>query len=176
MNALPISTETLSWERSWYAVQTRYRFEKKVAEQLRSKRVEIFAPLRKEVHHWSDRRKVIPVPLFSGYVFARLQPSLASRLAVLRTEGVIAFVNFQGAPTTVPEKQINDLQRLLAQDVPCSLHGFLKIGQKVRVRGGCLDGLEGILAQNGPKTMVISIDCIQRSVAIEIEGYELDLI
>ncbi|HUJ95571.1 MAG TPA: UpxY family transcription antiterminator [Terriglobales bacterium] len=175
MIALPIQTEPLSWEPSWFAVQTRYRFEKKVAEQLHSKGVEIFAPVRREVHHWSDRRKVIPVPLFSGYIFVRLQASLASRLAVLRTEGVIAFVNFQGTPTAIPGKQIEHLQRLLAQDVPCSLHAFLKAGSRVRIRGGSLDGLEGILAQNGPKSLVISIECIERSVAIEIEGYELEL-
>ena len=166
----------LARERTWYAIQTRYRFEKKVAAQLQSKSVETFVPLRGEIHRWSDREKVVPVPLFSGYVFVHLQTSLASRLAVLRTEGVISFVNLHGAPIAIPGKQIEDLRQLLSQKVPCSLHAFLKVGQRVRIRGGCLDGLEGILEENRQRTMVISLECIQRSVAIEIAGYELDLV
>ena len=176
MISLSTRFSALALERTWYALQTRYRFEKKVEAQLRNKSVEIFAPLRTEIHRWSDRQKVVPVPLFSGYVFVRLQASLASRLAVLRTEGVISFVNLHGAPIAIPGKQIEDLKQLLSQKVPCSLHAFLKVGQKVRIRGGCLDGLEGILEESRKNTMVISLECIQRAVAIEIAGYELDLV
>ena len=88
----------------------------------------------------------------------------------------MGFVTFCGDAIPIPSKQIEDLQRLLSQKVPCSLHAFLKIGQRVRIRGGCLDGLEGILEQSGQKKLVISIECIQHSVAIQIEGYELELV
>ncbi|HEV2730965.1 MAG TPA: UpxY family transcription antiterminator [Terriglobales bacterium] len=159
----------------WYAVQTRYRFERKSAAQLQNKGIETFLPLLEESHCWSDRRKVISVPLFSGYVFVRLEPS-SPRASVLRTEGVIGFVEFHGEAVPIPHKQIDDLQRLLSEKVPCLLHAFLTIGRKVRIRGGCLDGLEGILAQSGQKRLVISIACIQRSVALNIEGYELELV
>ena len=57
---------------NWYAIQTRYRFEAKVAANLQRKCVEIFLPTLQEVHRWSDRQKKISTPLFSGYVFARL--------------------------------------------------------------------------------------------------------
>ncbi len=159
----------------WYVIQTRYRFEAKIAAQLQSKGVETFLPLLNEVHHWSDRQKTISLPLFSGYVFVRLRPSPPARARVLRTEGVMGFVNVHGDASPIPSQQIDDLRRLLAQKLPCALHAFLKVGQRVRIRGGCLDGLEGILAQSGQKTLVISIECIQRSVAVTIEGYELEL-
>jgi transcription antitermination factor NusG len=159
----------------WYAIQTRYRFERKAAAQLQNKGIETFLPVVEESHRWSDRKKVISVPLFSGYVFVRLEPCSA-RATVLRTEGVIGFVEFHGDAAPIPNKQIDDLQRLLSKKMPCSLHAFLTIGQKVRIRGGCLDGLEGILEQSGPKRLVISIACIQRSVAVKIEGYELELV
>jgi transcription antitermination factor NusG len=97
------------------------------------------------------------------------------RTTVLRTEGVIGFVNVPGEASPIPSRQIDDLRRLLAQKLPCSLHAFLKVGQRVRIRGGCLNGLEGVLAQSCTKTLVISIECIQRSVAVTIEGYELEL-
>jgi transcription antitermination factor NusG len=158
----------------WYVVQTRYRFETRIADQLQRKGIETFLPLLNETHRWSDRQKTISTPLFSGYVFVRLHPSDPTRTRVLRTEGVMGFVNAHGDASPIPWQQIDDLRRLLAQRLPCALRAFLKVGQRVRIRGGCLDGLEGILAESSQKTLVISIECIQRSVAITIEGYELE--
>ena len=172
--------ETLEAEASsigpWYAVQTRYRFENRIAAQLQSKGIETFLPLLHETHCWSDRQKTLSLPLFSGYVFVRLVPSAPARTRVLRTEGVVGFVNSCGDASPIPSRQIDDLRKLLAQKLPCALRAFLKAGQRVRIRGGCLDGLEGILAESSRKTLVISIECIQRSVAIKIEGYELELV
>jgi len=158
----------------WFAVQTRYRFEKKVAAQLASKGIEVFLPLRAENREWSDRQKQVKVPLFPGYAFVRSARSLAMRLQVLQTAGVMGFVNFGGTAAVVPQKQIEDLHLLLIQDVPFFLYPFLRAGQRVRIRGGCLDGLEGLLTQRDKGKLVISIESIQRSLAIEIQGYEVE--
>jgi transcription antitermination factor NusG len=168
---LPVSDNPL-----WYAIQTRYRFEKKVTTQLQRKGIETFLPVLEEVHRWSDREKRVDTLLFSGYTFARFNPSSWSRMDLLRTVGVIGLIGFAGQVIPIPAKQIDDLQMLLSQKVPCCLHAFLKIGQRVRIRGGCLNGLEGILDECGEKSLVISVESIERSVAIRIEGYELELI
>lgn len=160
----------------WYAIQTRYRFERKVTAQLRCCGLETFLPLLKEMHRWSDRRKLVDTPLFPGYTFARLDSSALNQKEFLRTGGVIGLITFGGEATAVPSRQIDDLRKLLAQDVPFALHPFLKTGQRVRIRGGCLDGLEGVLQEAGQKNLVISIDAIQRALAIRIEGYELQMI
>ena len=160
----------------WFALQTRYRFEKKVAAQLSSKGLEVFLPLRKESREWSDRQKQVTVPLFPGYTFVRSARSFALRLLVLQTAGVMGFVSFAGTAAVIPQKQIEDLQLLLAEDVPFSLYPFLHSGQRIRIRGGCLNGVEGLLAQRDKNKLVISIESIQRSLAIEIRGYEVDLI
>jgi transcription antitermination factor NusG len=160
----------------WYAIQTRYRFEKKVTTQLQRKGIETFLPLLEEVHHWSDREQRVDTLLFSGYTFARMKPTSWSRIDLLRTVGVIGLIAFAGQVIPIPARQIDDLQVLLAHKVPCSLHAFLKVGQRVRIRGGCLNGLEGILDERGEKSLVISVESIERSVAIRIEGYELELI
>jgi transcription antitermination factor NusG len=118
---------------------------------------------------------VVSIPLFAGYVFVLSNRSRASRLRILQTAGVIGFVNSLGEAVSVPQEQIEHLRTLLRQKLPCSLHAFLKVGRRVRVRGGCLDGMEGILAENGEKSLVISIDCIQRSLMVRLEGYELEL-
>jgi len=153
-------------EAHWYSIQTRYRFERKVTIQLQRKGLQTFLPLLKEFHRWSDRRQPIYIPLFSAGV----------RIELLHTEGVIGLISIKGVATPIPVKQIDDLRSLLSQKVPCTLHAFLSVGQKVRIRGGCLDGLEGILEQRGEKNLVISIESIQRAVAITIEGYELEMI
>ena len=160
----------------WYSIQTRYRFERKVTAQLQRKGLQTFLPLLEEFHRWSDRRQPIYVPLFSGYTFARCDLSANLRLELLHTAGVIGLIAFRGVAIPIPAKQIDDLQRLLSQKVPCALHPFLKVGQHVRIRGGSLDGLEGILRQRGDTNLVISIQSIQQAVAITIEGYELEMI
>jgi len=160
----------------WFALQTRYRFEKKVAAQLASKGMEVFLPLRKENREWSDRQKLVTVPLFPGYAFVRSARTVALRLQVVQTTGVMGFVSFAGTAAIVPQKQIEDLRLLLAQAVPFSLYPFLRAGQRVRIRGGCLHGVEGLLTQRDKDKLVISIESIQRSLAIEIQGYEVDLI
>jgi transcription termination/antitermination protein NusG len=160
----------------WYAIQTRYRSERKVVALLQNKGMQTFLPLLEEIHHWSDRQKAVDIPLFSGYGFVHVDQSPISRLGVLCTAGVIRFVMSGGCATPIPAAQIDDLRMLLSTKVPCALHAFLKIGQQVRIRGGCLNGVVGILEQSGPKSLVISIESIQRSVAIKIEGYELELV
>jgi len=160
----------------WYPVLTRYRFEKKVAASLSQLGIETFLPLLPERHRWSDRHKTIFSPLFPGYVFAQFCWSPSERLRVLQTQGVLRFVDFGSAVISVPAKQIADLKKLLANRVPCTLHAFLRVGRRVRIRGGCLDGLEGILECNEGTTLVVSIYGIERAVAIRIEGYELELV
>jgi len=160
----------------WFAVQTRYRFEKRVVALLNHKSCEVYLPLRTENHVWSDRAKVVTIPLFPGYAFVHIDQSRESRLAVLQTAGLLGFVTFGGIVVPVPPAQIEHLQLLLQTKMLFSLHPFAHIGQRVRIRGGCLHGLEGVLLQHEKGKLLISIESIQRSLAIEIQGYELDLV
>ena len=160
----------------WFAVQTRYRFEKRVVAQLNHKSCEVYLPLLTEHHTWSDREKVVTIPLFPGYAFVHIDQSRDARKAVLQTVGLIGFVSFGGIVAAVPPKEIEDLQLLLQEKGLFSLHPFVRTGQRVRIRGGCLQGLEGVLVQHEKGKLVISIESIQRSLAIEIQGYELELV
>ena len=175
-NKAEVANALLLVSTHWYAIQTRYRSERKVTAQIQRQGFETFLPVIKQIHRWSDRHKAVNTILFPGYTFARLDPRPATYKQIVKTAGVIGVVAFAGAAAPVPVKQIDDLRKLLSQNVPCALHAFLKTGQKVRIRGGCLDGLEGILEQAGQKNLVISLDSIQRAIAITIEGYELELI
>jgi transcription antitermination factor NusG len=159
----------------WYSLHTRPRHEKIVAQRLQERGVSTFLPLVTEVHRWSDRKKSVQMPLFSCYVFAKFTPNRAERLRVLRVEGVFSLVGSGGEGSPIPEDQIDAVRHLVEGDIPWSSHPFLKIGQRVRIRSGALDGLEGILvSRNGDRTLVISVDAIQRSLAVRVEGYEVE--
>ncbi len=158
----------------WYAVQTRSRHEKKVILQTQEKGICTFLPMPTEVHRWSDRKKRVQVPLFPGYVFVRIDSSVEARIAVLRTVGVVRFVGIQGHALPIPDKQIEDVRALVDHNIPCTVHPYLRVGQRVRVSGGCLDGVEGIfVTQNSDKSLIVSIELIQKSVAVRIAGYDV---
>lgn len=162
-------------EYNWFAVHTRTRFEKKVVFELREKGIETFLPLFSSRHKWSDRHRLVHLPLFPGYVFVRIAAIQGTRIAVLRTIGVSNFVGVRGVGTPIPDCEIQAIQTLLEQRVPFELYPFLNIGQRVRIRGGCLDGIEGILtAINGNESLVVSVQLIQRSVAMQISGYQVE--
>jgi transcription antitermination factor NusG len=75
----------------------------------------------------------------------------------------------------IPDEQMDAVRLLLAEQLPCAAHPFLKIGQRVRIRGGAMDGVEGVLlAHNGDRTLIVSVDVIQRSLAVRIEGYHVE--
>lgn len=160
----------------WFAVQTRCRFEKKVAVQLSQKQCEVYLPLMTERHAWSDRLKEVTVPLFPGYAFVHIDSSRGSRETVLQTAGLLGFVSFGGITIAVPAKQIQDLQLLLQEKQLFSVHPFVEAGQRVRIRDGCLRGVEGIFLRQDKEKLAISIDSIQRTLTIEIQGYELELV
>jgi transcription antitermination factor NusG len=162
-------------ELHWFAVHTRTRFEKKAASELREKQVETFLPLRSSKHRWSDRYHVVQLPLFPNYVFVRIGAAQETRVAVLRTTGVTKFVGGRQGGTPIPDPEILALQTMLEQRVPFELFSFLNVGQRVRIRSGCLDGIEGILTRiNGQESLVISVQLVQRSVAVQISGYEVE--
>jgi len=160
---------------AWFAVQTKARHEKKVELLLRSKNFVSFLPIVTKVQRWSDRKKKVEFPLFPGYSFVQTTLTSECLVAVLRTPGVVRIVGSGCEPLPVSDEQIASIRLLLEQKVPYWEHPFLSAGQRVRVRGGCLDGLEGILTEvKSNRTLVISADPIQRSVAISIEDYEVE--
>jgi len=158
-----------------YAVHTRARHERVIAQRLREQGINTFLPLVTEVHRWSDRRKSVEVPLFGCYIFVKLATTGEYRLQVLKIDGVFKFVGAAGMGTPIPEAQIDAVRTLIGQQIPWSTHPFLQIGQRVRVRGGALDGVEGILvSRNDDNTLVVSVDAIQRSLAVRIQGYDIE--
>lgn len=164
-------------ESKWYAVQTVARHEKRVATQFVEKQIVTFLPLVPQVRQWSDRQKKIDMPLFSCYTFVRIIPSAENCVNILRTPGVLGFVGNKGQGTPIRNEEIETLRTTMREKIPCLTHPFLKIGNRVRIVGGCLDGIEGILKRHGAdQSLIVSVELLQRSVSIRVDGYRVELI
>ncbi len=159
----------------WYALHTRARHEKAVERRLREQGMETFLPIAHEVHAWSDRKKKVEVPLFNCYVFVRCKLCAEDRMRVYQIDSVHGFVGVRGAGMPIPDEQIEAIRVVLAQEKPWRAHPYLKAGQRVRVRGGALDGVQGVfLSENGDHSLIISVEAIQRSMAVRIDGYQVE--
>ena len=162
-------------EMAWFAVQTKPRHEKRVAAGLEEKGVLVFLPLFSAVHQWSDRRRLVELPLFTNYVFVRIGAEREVRIPVLRTSGVVGFVGMRGLGIPIPDEQIHAVRTILRERVSVTPYPFLNVGQRVRIRGGSLDGIEGfLLAVNCDSSLIVSVHGIQRSLAIRIAGYRVE--
>lgn len=156
----------------WFAIHTRPRHEKTVAAALQEKGIDAFLPLFSAKHQWSDRRRIIQLPLFPSYVFIRIAEAPDNRISVLRTSGVLGFVGVRGIGVPIPDDQIKAVQAIVKHGIPFTPHPFLDVGQRVRICGGSLDGIQGILlAKKGDHSLIVSVKILQRSLDIRITGY-----
>ena len=160
---------------SWYAVSTKSRQEKVIASMLDYLAVANFLPLINEERRWSDRKQMVAMPLFQGYVFVRIPTSGEFQLRVLKVPGVVDFVRSRTGPLTIPDREIEDVRAVLAHGVGCSPCPFLKAGDRVRVVRGALAGIEGTLIRSGSQSkLVISIEMIQRSIAASVAQSDVE--
>jgi transcription antitermination factor NusG len=160
-------------EAHWYAVCTSANHEKRVAEQLGARDVEYFLPLYKSVRRWKDRRVMLQLPLFPGYVFVRM--ALRDRLQVVQIPSVVRIVGFDGQPYPVPDSEIEVLRDAISTAIRFEPHPFLTRGCRVRIRYGPLRGTEGILLRkNKQSRVVLSVNLIASSVALEIDASDVE--
>jgi transcription antitermination factor NusG len=160
---------------NWYALYTAPRHEKRVADQIQQQGVACFLPLYRSVRRWKDRRKELALVLFPGYVFVRM--ALQHRLRVLQLAGAVRLVTFNGQPASLPDAEIESLQSHFSTSGNLEPHPYLSVGRRVRVRSGPLQGLEGIILRTKDRCrIVVSIHLIMRSVAIEVDGGDVEFI
>jgi transcription antitermination factor NusG len=153
---------------SWFALQTRSRWEATTAGLLRGKGLETLLPTYTTKRKWSDRFKVVESPLFPGYVFCRFD--VHNRLPVLITPGVISVVGRGKTPIAVDDAEILSIQAAIGSGIHMEPWPYVEIGERVRIKDDVLDGMEGILTSfKGSHRVVISVALLRRSVALEID-------
>lgn len=161
-------------EPHWYAAYTCANREKRVALQMNEHQVEHFLPTYETLRRWKDRRVRLEMPLFPGYVFVFL--ALRDRLQVLRLPGVVQLVSVNGHPAALADGQVERLRNALVQ-LCAEPHPYLTVGRRVRIIAGPLRDAEGILLRRKSRCRVIlSMDLILRSVAVEVDIADLEIL
>jgi transcription antitermination factor NusG len=158
---------------AWWALYTRHQHERTVADMLSAKGFDVFLPLYESTRRWKDRRKVLSLPLFPCYLF--LRGGMDRKLQVVSTPGVHTILYRGDHVATVPEQEIEAIQRAVAGPNRVEPYPFLKCGARVRVTRGALEGLEGILVRKKNLCrLVLSVDMLAQSVAVEVNAWEIE--
>lgn len=159
--------------RPWYAIFTQPRHEKKVAQHLHCREVESYLPTLTSVRAWRNRqRKKLELPLFPGYLYARVSPNQRSR--ILGTPGVVTIVEGAMRWGAVPDQYIEllrkglELGRVQRELLPV-------VGDRVRIKCGPFAGLEGVLSHvKSQFRVVVTIESIRQSISLEVGHEEIE--
>jgi len=135
--------------------------------------VECFLPLFRSIHRWKNGCKArVELPLFPGYLFVNIARS--ERVRVLDVPGVLSFVGPRGEPARLSDFEIETLRSGLHLQEFEPYRG-LAIGQKVRIKGGALQGLQGLLVRNATGfRVVLTVELIKQSVAVELDAADVE--
>lgn len=159
-------------KKKWYALYTRARFEKKVNKRLQEQKIEAFLPLQKTLRQWSDRKKIVEVPLFSSYVFVNICKHEYDK--VLKTDGVVGYIKFEGKAVDIPVEQINYLKKLINSDYEIESTDFPFLpGEQVEILIGPLKGLRGELIRKEQKSrFLVRMEHLNQNLLVKIpSGY-----
>ncbi len=153
----------------WYAIHTRYQNEQAVANSLLNKGFSVFLPSYISLHRWSDRKKLVTLPLFPGYLF--FADEIDRWVQILSTPGVNAIIKIGNAPAEIPNEEIVAIRRIAESTLSAEPHPFLSSGDLVRIKSGPLEGLEGIVSRKKDALrLVLSIRILGQSASVEIDG------
>ena len=156
----------------WYALYTRSHCEQLVYDQLAAKGFDLFLP---KIEMWSQRagkRHLISIPMFTGYLFLRYAMDKTSYIEVRKARGLVRILGERWDRLgTIPDVEIEAIQRVVTVQLPVLPHPYLREGQSVRITQGPLTGIEGILVYTKPEKglLVLTVELLQRSVAVEVD-------
>jgi transcription antitermination factor NusG len=157
---------------AWHALWTRSHCEQLVHDQLAAKGFDLFLPT---VARWSRRGSVqhlIRTPMFPGYVFLQGEVDKTRYIEVVKARGLVHVLGERwDRLATIPDEEIDAIRRIVDAGVPALAHTYLSEGHRVRITRGPLTDVEGVLVRTKPNRglLVVSIDLLQRSVAVQVD-------
>ncbi len=151
----------------WYALQVKANREWAVTASLESRGCEASCPSFQEERQWSDRKKLVEIPLFRGYVFARFDAS--NPLDVLTCPGICRIVGVGNQPSPIADEEIETVLAISQSVLARRPVDYVGIGKRVIISRGPLQGSRGLLVRiKNVDRFVVSITLLQRSVMVEI--------
>ena len=155
----------------WYLLYTNPRAEKKTEIELRFLGYEVYLPLHKTLRQWSDRKKMVEVPLFNSYLFVYTELE-RHYYPILNVPGIVKFVNFEKKPALVDPREI-ELIRLMLGNIEglenVTASEPIEPGEEVEIIAGPLIGTKGkMIEHKGKNKILIELNSIQQSLAVTI--------
>ena len=156
----------------WRVLWTRSNCEQLVHDQLATKGFDLFLP---HIESWSRRggiRHRERLPLFRGYLFLRHAMDKLSYLEVCKARGLVRMLGERwDRLDVVPSSDVDAIRKLVHSGLPILPYPYLGVGQRVRITSGPLADVEGIVLRVNPKKglLVVSVDLLQRSVAVQLD-------
>lgn len=163
--------------RAWYVVHTKNRFENVVFENLYKKSIETFLPKILVRSKRKDRRKMIRVPLFPGYLFAKTDLRPIEHLEILKTTGAVQLIGNKDGPISVPDEIVDSLKIIVATENKVVTGSRLQKGDHVIVVAGPLTGVTGIFSRyKGQGRVVVHIDALGQFAAVDVSEEDVEKI
>jgi transcription antitermination factor NusG len=161
--------------KKWYAVYTRPRWEKKVADMLVRKQVETYCPLNKVVRQWADRKKVVEEPLFTSYVF--VHSNALEQLTVKQTDGVLNFVYWLGQPAVIKDEEIDAVRQFLDEYHDVQLEKInVNMNDRVKISDGPLMAREGNVIEVRNRTVKVQLPSLGYALTAEVDKANVEII
>lgn len=157
----------LPQEKFWLAFYTKPQQEFKTALYFEQANIEHYLPAVITLKQWSDRKKRVTVPLFKGYIFARVNEK--ERLTILQQKTVVKNVSFSGKPSHIPDWQIESIKRMITETPDIFVSNGLDTGQQVKITEGPFSGVIGIIKDvNKEKWLSVSVELLNRTVSVRL--------
>ena len=164
-------------ERRWYVLHTKSRHENVVDEGLKKKTLEVFLPKIKVRSKRRDRRAMIQVPLFPGYVFVKTDLHPHSHLEIVKTAGAVRLIGSKLGPVPVPDETIDSLRIMIASDGPISTGTRLKPGDRVMVVDGPFTGVSGTLIRyRGKGRVIVNIEALGQYAGVDVDEHDVEVL
>lgn len=148
----------------WYVLYTSPRAEKQVRERISLQNVECFLPLHRTPRAWSDRVKIVDVPLFHSYIFVRCHESQLYPL--LYVYGVSRIVYYNGKPAIIRQKEIDAIKDFLQQ----SANHELLIGDEVEILAGAMKSVSGKVRKIKKTYLVLYLEQLGATVSVNLQN------
>jgi transcription antitermination factor NusG len=157
-------------EKHWCALYVNSRAEKKIGESLLIKNIEAYVPLIKTMRQWSDRKKMVELPLMNGYVFVKIAPTENDK--VMQVRGVVNFVRSEGKIAVIRDFEIDRLKQLVDLGYHLeveAIHKIYKEGDKVKISSGALKGIEGYVVESkGNRQIEVLLESIGQCIRVKL--------
>lgn len=163
--------------KQWHVIYTKSKWEKKVDDLLLQRGFESWCPVQKQERQWSDRKKIIEVPLFRSYVFVKVSKEDYTKL--LSTMGVVNFLYFERKPAIIRDVEIEEIKKYLGMSKIASIQmvdmANIPAQTKVSINQGLFMGQRGEVVKAGKKSVFVRLDSINMMMIVEFKVEEVSL-